>query len=142
MIITKQECIKAVLTEPLTFGKWNKNDNKSCKVCAVGAILRQKGINDSSQIQYMLNKGASTVCVSAIDYDLNNKNYLNALSSYWEDVIWDDDINWGNGFNDSFYSNLYSKFNAEGDRIIDPDYRWALVDFIEAFFPEQFTIEV
>jgi len=114
--ITKQECQMAMLVEPLEHGEWNRWSNDKCSVCAVGAVFRQLGINSQIDIAKLMS-GKIVACDWEIDFHLDNKNYLAALSCYFEGVL------------------EYGKTKITNKR-------WALVDFIEAFFPDVLEVEV
>lgn len=54
IIITKEQVINAILTEPLKAGNWvhdelaeSYKEEQTCPVCAVGAVLRQRLKNNS-----------------------------------------------------------------------------------------------
>jgi len=126
MKFTKKECIKAVLTEPLKLGSWNSEDNKTCSVCAVGAILRQHNINNSSQIDRLMNinSSRSSTQEKAINIHIKNGKYLHALSCFFEN------LGSYNLTTQDWFSAWVNAPSKEG--------KWALVHFIEAFFPDSF----
>lgn len=96
-IITKKLIIKALQTEKLRHGDFFRSDKPNCTVCAVGAVLRHVSFES-----WVRNKLGRSVCASAIgdiatqncailhsSMDVHtlvqNKNYLGALSCYFED---------------------------------------------------------
>lgn len=128
MRITRKEIIRVIRTERLKGGQWiqedltNENDelyHSGCKVCAVGAVLRSKGV-DNSDIDFR----ARTLMDSAfgcsesgdVEYALERKAYLNALSIKFE--------------------TLAARLGA-GKRT-----REQLIKFVKANFPKQFNVNI
>jgi hypothetical protein len=103
-VIKKSQVIKALKTEKLKRGQWFYiNDYVStlpptltCKVCAVGAVLRQVSfvkwaIKNNVNWGYLGDSATNnSECLRGddakeeIELELNNKNYLAALSNYYE----------------------------------------------------------
>lgn len=100
MKITKQEILKAIKTEPLRAGhfigasdefgyeKLNSKKGKSCTVCAVGAVLRNK-------IKDVTIQDFNSICANSVEYWtefsgmeaqylIEKKDYLSALSVEFE----------------------------------------------------------
>ena len=110
MIVTRKQIIHALRTENLQGGSWfedtqyNENTGEyeklnptTCPVCAVGAVIRSTGVvtkkNSFSKLclwAYKLVNGIateddlSTDTKEGIKTLLNEKNYLGALSVYFE----------------------------------------------------------
>ena len=108
-IIKKSDVIVALKTERLKRGHWftptyelNKGEpcKKNCRVCAVGAVLRkvsfeqwarnkslslnllgEKAVRFNKNSQYSFN---STSTITDVEDALKDKNYLGALSAYFE----------------------------------------------------------
>lgn len=95
MRITRREILKAIRTERLQYGMFitprleDNNryvDDSFCKVCAVGAVLRQKGVPN-----HRIEDAADIVRIRGLvssDGDefeeLKSKHYMNALSIRFE----------------------------------------------------------
>lgn len=102
MKVTRKQILQAIRTESLKAGAWIHEKNvfnedlgynievadDNCKVCAVGAVLRQAGV-DSDEIRYM-GDSLLNLTLTALNADgdeeaeLENKNYLGALSVKFE----------------------------------------------------------
>lgn len=128
MRIKRSDILKAIRTEPLKPDNWIHEDhvtdkplyNSSCKVCAVGAVLRQCGIPDN-EISYRARFGLTGVfCGVSKDGNLEGaleaKLYLNALSIKFE--------------------RLANRLGA-GKRT-----RKQLADFVKKNFPKQFNVAI
>jgi hypothetical protein len=133
LTITRDMCLKAVAKEPLRQGSWIRAKtkkgrtvyNKTCQVCAVGAVFRAAGVRNS-----MIMRTASANlprlggCSFAADVqvELEKGNYLNALSCYFE------------GSKDfRLPGNPYKRAPLAIQRYL-------LGKFIERHFPESFTV--
>jgi hypothetical protein len=133
MRITRSEVLKAIRTEPLRGGQWifPKQDrhgqqvfDKTCKVCAVGGLLRTKGIPDD-EISVTLNdymfysdgvkNGAVDECGDE-KFALESKDYLTALSIKFEKLA-----------------------NKHGSGVHT---RKKLAEFVKANFPKQFNVKI
>lgn len=91
MRITRKEVLKAIRTENLKEGSPISDRDgvldKECKVCAVGAVLRQKGIDDESihSTFYQVTFGTYGVDGTGDEHKaLRDKEYLGALSIKFE----------------------------------------------------------
>lgn len=92
MIITRREILKAIRTEKLKEGGFihlNKDElgyDDTCKVCAVGAVLRSAGVgNGSINIIAQLLLEAGYYSDEGDEHtELEAKRYLNALSVKFE----------------------------------------------------------
>ena len=88
MKIYKEDVIEALYTEPLGWNGWFAVDdfNSDCSVCAVGAVLRNRGVNG-----YKISGIAITLVRGAYAPDDNKKhlpkNWISALSYVWESLI-------------------------------------------------------
>jgi len=130
--IDKATIIKALETEPLCHGHWIRSikgggtrgdrtpiNDPSCRVCAVGSILRQvmKGTTPSERLSLT----AWKLCPTAIGSQgmvkllLEQQNYLDALSCYFE--------------------SMEHKVSLKKSRP-------KLVDFVNKHFPETLIIEM
>lgn len=108
---------------------WADNDKtkpydtpiKSCKVCAVGAVIRECILNkkatqtDGSGLAFSLVKGGS-IFHSVSEY-LRDKDYLSALSTFFECL--DRDL-----------------------RIPKSEVKLRTIEFVRRKFPSQFSVEV
>jgi len=103
MKFNKTDVIRALETERLGSGEFVVDDTANCKVCAVGAIFRQKGF-DNEKIHRIGNKlmNSGRVTPRRCDgpsmnskrylkeaslgalYELSNKRCLNAISIMFE----------------------------------------------------------
>lgn len=91
MEITRRDILKAIRTEKLKAGSFVeiRVDEKPCKVCAVGAVLRNKGFQD----QTISIIGDSLMMIYPVssegnEYEaLDKKLYLNALSIKFEKLV-------------------------------------------------------
>lgn len=88
MIITRDDVLKAIREEPLIATDWigwRTPENGGCPVCAVGAVLRHKGLDDLEipYTAYTVTKG-KFIASESIPAALAAKNYLGALSIKWE----------------------------------------------------------
>ena len=84
--ISRKECINAIMNEPLKVSKWFHGRRKDCSVCAVGAILRR------TDRTCQLDGDEATMMRDAtneeyIDIHLKDKNYLAALSCFFESIL-------------------------------------------------------
>lgn len=94
MIITRKDVIKAIKKESLKrgdfvhdyykdqFGNWKEKNDPNCKVCAVGAVLRNKGYSNK-QINVTVDNFAGD-WTGDWRTELQCENYLAALSSRFE----------------------------------------------------------
>lgn len=126
MIINKSTVKKALKTEPLKSGMFfqfsygDEMNTKNCSVCAVGAVIRThlkkqvKKYNLSllcdygSEITKYRNRG-----ITLLDRELKCKNYLGALSIYYE-----------------YHSNVYD----------DKELRNVCIEFVTKHFPTRFKV--
>lgn len=89
MKFTRRDIIRAIRTEPMKAGSWvsytTRTKDGTCKVCAVGAVLRERG-NTDGQICNLAWKIApnGTVENEEIPLLLKNKDYISALSAKFE----------------------------------------------------------
>lgn len=140
--VTKQACLKAVAKEPLKPGNWiyakTKGKrvlvNKTCSVCAVGAVLRAARVPNSKIIDVACCNTSGHLCLNenAIKPALEVGNYLAALSSYFE------------GSADFFVDGGLVAWHdtRTGARKPMRTQRKLLAAFIEANFPDSFTVDV
>lgn len=107
--ITKKQVVKALKEEPLRSGKfiavYNDEGERiyfydntpakklNCKVCAVGAVLRQKNLSPSeiSDVTLFLDV-ISRDSLEMLPTLLKEKRYLEALSVKFESYLGDDDV--------------------------------------------------
>ena len=129
MRIKRSDILKAIRTEPLKAGNWIHEDLSSntdedfhsgCKVCAVGAVLRVKGISDED-IDFRAHEGLMNLGVgcseeSDEEFALEEKKYLNALSIKFEKL---------------------SRRLGNGKRT-----RAQLAAFVKKNFPKQFNVNI
>lgn len=150
--ITKQNLIDAIINEPLKAGDWvhqSEIDGKfkplaKCKVCAVGAVLRDTGvfINGSGISDYAMRKTNNATAddyrgigTPFIDYDRvftekKTKDFLSTLSRHFEEVS---------------TAKKYKKYGKEyfgKGEITMADVREYMLHVIEAFMPETFTLHI
>ena len=100
MKITRREILKAIRTEKLVGGEGviearydlihsREIVDEKCRVCAVGAVLRQKGI-DSYSMSHRFNEvvgyGVNSSDTGDLDQAFKNKNYMCALSIKFEQL--------------------------------------------------------
>ena len=136
MIIEKKTVIKALQTENLSYGwffnsKKSKNAEKDCPVCAVGAIIRKSlgrkigKYTNKAEFGFELND----YCAELTDHlytDINpeillkEKNYLGALSSYFES---------------------FGPVLGLGDIKVTPVVRKRLIEFAKKNFPTRFKVQ-
>lgn len=130
LTIKKDKVIQALKTEPLTLqGFFFLNNGVSlenCQVCAVGAVLRHHiSVNKLLKLQIheasCLAESACKGQFAAEDADpetcIKDKNYLGALSVYFERL-------------------------AEDADEVDTELREKLVNFVEKNFPASFRVKV
>lgn len=90
MRITQQDILKAIKKEKLKGGSFihrNKRDkvDAKCKVCAVGAVLRQKEIENENILDVASNICSSNVSSGGyLEWYLEDRDYLSALSIKFE----------------------------------------------------------
>lgn len=133
MKITRKQVLMAVRYEPLTSGNWVKfnDDGKPCGVCAVGATLRKCGIADknisplasniySSTDEYVNSFEEPVTDAKLVRKHLSHKNYLAALSCYFEGVV-------------------APKYNITGANVATPEAREELATWVEKNLPTRFT---
>jgi len=141
-IVTRRQIVSALQKESLTSGYFFEIDPKSimrCEVCAVGAVLRQtsfirklisiKGCNiDNTLGVDNLGKGLCRNAYASdsmfdvdgtIEQELNNKNYMGALSMKFESLMG----------------------NAVGDRATVKIKR-QLIEFVKNKFPKSIKISL
>jgi hypothetical protein len=129
--VTKQQIIDAVLTEPLTFGKYidfDRMNDSTCQVCAVGAVLRKVGFsnNDIYNKSYDVTNGIATT--DQLDLADKNNNFLQILSTHHEYFATTENSKWEDHFD---------------EKILDDDLqRLHLLNVIEAFCPDFVEFEV
>jgi len=89
--ITRSEILKAIRTEPLVSGNFVQTENnkeKNCAVCAVGAVLRIAGQNNTEIHSFGEQLMYEGVCSSQPHYvileELKERRYLHALSMKFE----------------------------------------------------------
>lgn len=131
MRIKRTDILKAIRTEPLKAGAWIHEDwnsenpeiiHKGCKVCAVGAVFRQKGIKDeeidSRASEYLM--GGFNMPTPNEEGDeeaaLKDKHYLSALSIKFEKL---------------------ARRLGHGKRT-----RAKLAEFVKKNFPKQFNVSI
>lgn len=93
-IITRRQVLRALRTEPSIYsGSFFRGDKPNCKVCAVGAVLRQvsfeKYLRDNdcriNDVVYdNMNDAGGFSDRDCFEDELANKNWLGALSVYFE----------------------------------------------------------
>lgn len=133
MRIKRSEILRAIRQEPLQYGNWihdkngeqnpfeQKEYDKTCKVCAVGAVLRQKGVKDE-EINKRANEFLMCSFMPAPNEDgdeieaLKEKHYLSALSIKFEKL---------------------ARRLGHGKRT-----RTRLAEFVKANFPKQFNVKI
>lgn len=92
MLIKRREILKAIRTERLKAGSFIQHSygeyTDKCKVCAVGAVLRQKGIdnNDIDTVAYWATGDGDVTEHGNFKMALAEKNYLSALSIKFEQL--------------------------------------------------------
>ena len=129
--IARDRVIQALRTEPLRPGRFfhinNDTSAQDCQVCAVGAVLRQHasaallarfdnyGDLHTTRITQTFCKG-SAVCSDPGEL-IKQKNYMGALSSYFEKIM------------------RAKKQEHVTGQVID-----LLIKFVKKNFPAQFTV--
>ena len=131
MIIEKKTVIKALKTENLEYESFfsasEDVSHRQCSVCAVGAIIRK---SLGRKMKKIIKNGYPTIlslyCIELTDGAyigenvkklLKNKNYLGALSCYFE------------SFSDDFDGNVV------------PEVEEKLVEFVRKNFPTRFKVK-
>lgn len=133
MKITRKQVLMAVRYEPLTSGNWVRYDDagKSCGVCAVGATLRKCGVVDKNisalacnifeaTNEYTRSFDEPVTDAKLVSKHLSHKNYLAALSCYFEGVV-------------------APKYNITAVNIAPPEAREELATWVEKNIPARFT---
>ncbi len=131
--VTKENIIEALKTEPLRRGDFfhnfldyqnNPSDLETCPVCAVGAVLRQCLAVTSSIAGHSVTKGNALLDPNSklklrnvVRRELENKNYLGALSIYFE----------GQNYSDSF---------------VTPNEKRNLIRFVQRNFPKRIGVNL
>lgn len=140
MIITKKQVITALENEPLRPGQFIRYDKKpigDCQVCAVGAVMRTVLNNNIEHRDEF-----SSLCENVTDFQyvgedtdelLQNKNYMGALSNYFEEMMFDNDDGKNEWDDDE---------DDDGAPIVESRHRKELIQFVNDNFPEQFEVEV
>jgi hypothetical protein len=126
MIITRKEILRAIRVENLSgtypiserYNGYTVVWDDKCKVCAVGAVLRQKGIDSQDiTLAFWYATGKSNCSKDADENDaLKDQNYMAALSIKFE--------------------KLYRELGG-GNRT-----KKALAEFVKANFPKQIKVKV
>jgi len=128
--LTKNKVIKAIKTEPLRAGAFFKDEktniySESCFVCAVGAVL--KNSLDKRVLNLAPTSTLSEIAMgycrgTAVDHNikrlLNEKNYLGALSNYFEYIM-----------------------QREKSKHASASVVKRLVNFVEKNFPKKFNVK-
>ena len=129
MIIEKRTVIKALREEPLESGSFfDKNNVKNCKVCAVGAVVRKSlkgkinGLTRNTLVSYCETITNEEYINEDVEYLLAKRNYLGALSTFFE---------WEAGSDDDS--------DCSGPNIT-PELRETLVEFVRKNFPTRFKV--
>lgn len=138
--LTKKEIIDAINTEPLgareAFATAAPNA-KTCKVCAVGAVVRYAGRNRSS-LKSLLRQTEQDFIFNC---DWNAGNACNELSSV-ENIITEDQVqalqNKAGGM--SALSSYYEYLKRAGYRL--PKIRTTLTNYVQNHFPARTKITV
>lgn len=123
MKITKQEIIKAIQEEPLEGGSWiTWNKDNTCKVCAVGAVLRKATKLDGRALQNYCGEKVKYPHMANHDiaYLLTNGFYMSALSTFFENT-WED----------------LCDEEGDPDPNTEPEARKRTLNFVSMHFPEE-----
>ena len=159
---TKKDIVKALKTEPLYFNSFfsvvgSKEELKKCNVCAVGAVMRSNNalMNWAGQrLSYMGGHITRDECVSnpiqCLSFTENmcylkdllndlllDKNYMGALSVYFESLAWDSPYllrNW--------YANHAITNNPRKGRMTarSKKNRAKVIKFVQKHFPKTITV--
>lgn len=95
MIITRDDVLYALATEPLTYGVFASDfDDDTCTVCAVGATLRKVGIptDEIHGLGYRVTRRICAASDASVPRLLSDGLYMSALSVEWErrcEIQWD-----------------------------------------------------
>lgn len=87
MKITRDDVLRAIEQEPLMPDSWVQNIHiDGCPVCAVGAVLREKGLEnmDIGIVARRVTRGQFIPSASSLPRQLAEGNYLGALSMQFE----------------------------------------------------------
>jgi len=98
MKITRSDVLRAIAKEPLKPGAYVRSDGKDpgdCSVCAVGAVLRYKGLHNDrlqsagdyvTQGKAVIDFAPGRSWHTTVETELEKKNYLGALSCFYEKI--------------------------------------------------------
>lgn len=131
MLITKEEVIEALQKEQLAAGDWIEYWSRpDCHVCAVGAVLRKKGIPNSRISREAVRvTNEDSVCVASTQEALDAGHWLTALSRFFEQMI----------RSRLSYPRFFSEVKIE-DREPTAEERVQLIEFVEKNLPNVFHI--
>lgn len=87
MKITRDDVIKAIDTESLVPNQWVEGlTNPACRVCAVGAVLRNAGLDNGDIVKQaeVVTRGQYAPSYGSLPKILKDGNYMGALSIQFE----------------------------------------------------------
>ena len=87
MYISKDHALEAILTEPLGWMGW-WHDIPTCTVCAVGGILRSRGLT-RPEVRHLtdIQLVGGAIQPSDVKGGVRPVNWLGAISVVWESLI-------------------------------------------------------
>jgi len=131
--ITKKEVLQAIKTEPLTSGNWVKLDDKkrfndkTCSVCAVGAVLRKAGLGNQAINDF--GDALAMQGVVAPDSYLESEGYVEAEIQDYLDT-------------EKYLHALSYKFEYQANKTgVGKRTRNILAKFVEVNFPDKIKLD-
>ena len=133
--IKKEDIIKAIKTESLEAGCWIDVDFSNCKVCAVGAIVKQtlekNNLLSVRRVDSICELNTENECIDADEYQtsdsLKDKQWLTAISGYFERE-WRRSVDRNSGA----YLSRHQKYRVKQKTI----------KFVEKNIPKSFFIQI
>lgn len=152
--ISKAKIIKAIESEPLKTLKanswidiWRGNaanprvDNKSCSVCAVGAVMRNALLSKGQRALAIEDAAIAAMGDDSANHDwersLEKKNWMAALSAFFESA--DSEIR--NALDDVFLE-FQSSYYDDMELIIARELRARTASFVKDNFPDKIQVDI